>query len=100
MDPRDRADETLARASARGAFVITPDNATSPMDASATVRIPRGLINGSAQQDPNSTAAIPQVMPEQETPTWPQHEYGHVQPQPGAQPNPYQSQYIQQYPPR
>jgi hypothetical protein len=100
MDPRDRADEILARASARGAFVITPDNATSPMDASATVRIPRELINGSGQQDPNSTAAIPQSPPEPETPTWPQHEYGQVQPQPGVQQNPYQSQYIQQYPPR
>ena len=38
MDPRLRADEALARARARGAFVVTPDNATSPMDAANTVR--------------------------------------------------------------
>lgn len=44
MDPRLRADEILARSRARGAFVVTPDNATSPMDASTTQRIPREIF--------------------------------------------------------
>ncbi|MHA6805608.1 hypothetical protein [Salinifilum ghardaiensis] len=39
MDPHDRADEALARARARDGGVVTPDNATSPMDAEATVRL-------------------------------------------------------------
>ncbi|MCX2733893.1 hypothetical protein OOZ19_26920 [Saccharopolyspora sp. NFXS83] len=62
MDPRDRADETLARARARGAFVVTPDNATSPMDASTTVRIPRTVVAAADQApaDADSTMAIPQ----------------------------------------
>lgn len=61
MDPRLRADETLAHARARGAFVVTPDNATSPMDASTTVRIPREVIEGSVPDgtDPDSTVVIP-----------------------------------------
>jgi len=98
MDPRDRADEVLARASARGAFVVTPDNAISPMDASATVRIPRELLDRTIREDPNPTAAIPQSAPQPDVPTWPQHEYGQLQPQPGVQQHPYQPQYPQQYP--
>lgn len=58
MDPRSRADELLARAGARGAFVVTPHNMTSPMDASQTVRIPRAGLPG-AGQDPDSTIVIP-----------------------------------------
>lgn len=50
MDPRLRADETLARARSRGAFVVTPDNATSPMDASTTQRIPREALAGGDEQ--------------------------------------------------
>ncbi|APU17330.1 MULTISPECIES: hypothetical protein [Actinoalloteichus] len=52
MDPRDRADETLARARARGAFVITPDNATSPMDAASTVQIPRSVVTANDPVNP------------------------------------------------
>lgn len=59
MDPRNRADEALARARARGAFVVTPDNATSPMDASSTVRIPREIIDD-VDGDPDSTMVIAQ----------------------------------------
>ena len=58
MDPRDRADALLARASARGAFVVTPDNATSPMDASNTQQISRALVN-SLDQDPDTTTVLP-----------------------------------------
>ncbi|QGK71304.1 hypothetical protein GIY23_18840 [Allosaccharopolyspora coralli] len=58
MDPRSRADDLLARAGARGAFVVTPHNMTSPMDASQTVRIPRAGLPG-AGQDPESTIVIP-----------------------------------------
>ncbi len=61
MDPRNRADEALARARARGAFVVTPDNATSPMDSSSTVRIPRETVRGADRDDldPESTVVIP-----------------------------------------
>ncbi|WP_243792154.1 hypothetical protein [Saccharopolyspora gloriosae] len=70
MDPRDRADETLARARARGAFVVTPDNATSPMDASTTVRIPRTVVAAADQApaDADSTMAIPQSARPQQRP--------------------------------
>ena len=44
MDPRDRADAALARARARGAFVVTPDDAVSPMDAKNTQQIPRIVV--------------------------------------------------------
>jgi hypothetical protein len=60
MDPRDRADALLARARARGAFVVTPDNATSPMDSSNTQQIPRSLVNEIDHgQDPDTTAQLP-----------------------------------------
>jgi hypothetical protein len=45
MDPRERADAILARARARGAFVVTPDSAISPMDAAHTVQIPRNVVH-------------------------------------------------------
>ncbi|SHG47242.1 hypothetical protein [Streptoalloteichus hindustanus] len=45
MDPRERADELLARARARGGFVVTPDSATSPMDAANTIQIPRIVVD-------------------------------------------------------
>ncbi|GAB3549071.1 hypothetical protein [Actinopolyspora lacussalsi] len=77
MDPRNRADETLARARARGAFVVTPDSATSPMDAAQTVRIPRDSVRDVERDDPNSTQLIqdstgrpPQR--EQQNPQWDQ----------------------------
>ena len=85
MDPRIRADEALARARSRGAYIVTPDNATSPMDASSTVRIPRNIISGADAQDPNSTAVFPQQSAPQDegpAPAWPQNDYG----QPGYAP--------------
>lgn len=94
MDPRVRADQALARARARGAFVVTPDNAISPMDAASTVRIPRNLVTGPGQGDPESTMAFPNPVQEQQpyqapaghqpppppawpqNESWPQNEYG------------------------
>jgi hypothetical protein len=59
MDPRDRADALLARARARGAFVVTPDNMTSPMDASNTQQIPGSLVAElDRDQDPDTTAVV------------------------------------------
>ncbi|WP_116051260.1 hypothetical protein [Amycolatopsis palatopharyngis] len=55
MDPRDRADALLSRAQARGG-VVTPDNMTSPMDASNTQQIPRSVVR---DQDPDSTTQLP-----------------------------------------
>lgn len=72
MDPLRRADEVLARASARGAFVVTPDNATSPMDSAATIRIPREAITH-ALQDGSATVAVPQQQPQAPI-GWPQHD--------------------------
>jgi len=58
MDALARANETLARARAR-AHVVTPEDATSPMDAAATVEIPRRLI---AAVDPQQdTVVMPPV---------------------------------------
>lgn len=109
MDPRRRADEVLARASAKGAFVVTPDNATSPMDSTATVRIPRQAIAQAIQDEPTETAAAlsPQqhLSPQQsQAPIgWPQYDSESVQPSygnaghyPGQQPYPNQPP----YPPR
>ncbi|GAA5168950.1 MULTISPECIES: hypothetical protein [Amycolatopsis] len=60
MDPRERADALLARARARGAFVVTPDDATSPMDAANTQQIPRSAIDRIDHgEDPDTTAVVP-----------------------------------------
>ncbi len=84
MDPRDRADAALARARARSAFVVTPDDAVSPMDATNTQQIPRavvraldtngpdgdttmviasGVANGQVQQGQPSFAQYPAAQP-------------------------------------
>jgi hypothetical protein len=111
MDPRLRADEALARARARGAFVVTPDNATSPMDAASTVRIPREIVNqaeaaGNAQPHPQTGQQPPSrqqplapqrpgrqrppAQPEPQHGGWPTEDYG--QDQQNLPPNPYQAQ--------
>lgn len=60
MDPRERADALLARARARSPFVVTPEDATSPMDASNTQQIPRSVVNRiDRDTDPDSTAVVP-----------------------------------------
>ncbi len=60
MDPRERADALLARAKARGRFVVTPDSATSPMDSSNTQQIPRAKITELDRgQDPDTTTQLP-----------------------------------------
>ncbi|GAA2816645.1 hypothetical protein [Saccharopolyspora taberi] len=90
MDPRLRADEALARARARGAFVVTPDNATSPMDASTTVRIPRDVVENS---DPDHTQVISQSQPMPTVPPAPQQTgWPTDDPQQQVPPNPYQAQ--------
>ncbi|MGH3450907.1 MAG: hypothetical protein ACRDQW_09275 [Haloechinothrix sp.] len=60
MDPRERADAMLSRARARGAFVVTPDNAVSPMDASNTQQIPRSVVADADVRavDPDATAVV------------------------------------------
>ncbi|MEC3982804.1 hypothetical protein [Amycolatopsis sp. H20-H5] len=60
MDPRERADALLARARARGAFVVTPDNMTSPMDSSNTQQIPASVVAEiDHAQDPDTTTVLP-----------------------------------------
>ncbi|MFC4853509.1 hypothetical protein [Actinophytocola glycyrrhizae] len=59
MDPRDRADAILARARARGAFVVTPESAVSPMDAASTLQIPRAVVAAADEQDPEATMVVP-----------------------------------------
>ncbi|MBM7770057.1 hypothetical protein JOD54_000261 [Actinokineospora baliensis] len=59
MDPRDRADAILARARARGAYVVTPDSAISPMDAAATLQIPRAVVAAIDEADPDVTMVFP-----------------------------------------
>ena len=59
MDPRDRADAILARARARGAFVVTPESAVSPMDAASTLQIPRAVVRAADNRDPEATMVVP-----------------------------------------
>jgi hypothetical protein len=59
MDPRERADAILARARARGAFVVTPESAVSPMDAANTLQIPRAVVAAADAQDPEQTMVVP-----------------------------------------
>jgi len=66
MDPRDRADAILARARARGAFVVTPESAVSPMDAANTLQIPRAVV--AAADDAEKTMVVPAVSPRDELP--------------------------------
>jgi hypothetical protein len=61
MDPRERAEAALARARARGSYVVTPDDAISPMDAKSTLQIPRSVILAAARMDddPEATMVVP-----------------------------------------
>jgi hypothetical protein len=63
MDPRDRADAILARARARGAFVVTPESAVSPMDAASTLQIPRAVVSAADERDSETTMVVPAVRP-------------------------------------
>lgn len=98
MDPRYRADETLARARARGAFVVTPDNATSPMDAAQTQRIPREVVSG---DDPDPTLQL-QGQETEGSAAWPTEDYRRQQHdhygRPAGQQGPAQPTPDQQYP--
>ena len=90
MDPRERADAALARASARNRWAVTPDNATSPMDAKPTVQIPRVVVNAAdpREQDPDSTIVLPGSVAAGQVPVPPQQgqmqqgqlRQGHFQP--------------------
>lgn len=62
MDPRERADAALARARARGAFVVTPESAVSPMDAANTLQLPRIVVadnDARYEDDPDATLVVP-----------------------------------------
>jgi hypothetical protein len=77
MDPRERADAALARARARGAFVVTPDDAISPMDAASTLQIPRSVIAAADNGENTMVIArgqINQVYQQTQT-QQPQHHY-------------------------
>ncbi|WP_158885270.1 hypothetical protein [Amycolatopsis anabasis] len=63
MDPRERADALLSRARARGAFVVTPEDATSPMDSANTQQIPRAVVSEiDRSQDPDTTTKLSSSM--------------------------------------
>lgn len=120
MDPRERADAALARARARGAFVVTPDDAVSPMDAASTVQIPRAVVRAADEAD--STMVIPGGVARGARPQQQGHpaqqgypQQGRPMPQPGQQqgyppqrghqtgphhPVPYANQQQQQQPPQ
>ena len=68
MDPRDRADAILARARARGAFVVTPESAVSPMDAANTLQIPRAVVAAADERDSETTMVVPAVSARDELP--------------------------------
>ncbi|MEU0881147.1 hypothetical protein ABZ345_21270 [Lentzea sp. NPDC005914] len=85
MDPRDRADAMLARARARGRHIVTPDNMTSPMDASDTQQVPRTLVNAmDPYRDPDSTMILPPAQMGQQRP--PQQMQHHQQMPPQQMP--------------
>lgn len=106
MDPRDRADAALDRASTRNRWVVTPNNATSPMDAKPTVQIPRVVVDAvdPREQDPDTTVVLPgsvaagqvPVPPQQQAPTQQLPQPQQSQPQPQVQ----QSQPLPHVPPR
>jgi hypothetical protein len=91
MDPRERADAALARARARGAFVVTPEDAISPMDAASTLQIPRIVVSSLDQQggDPETTMVV----------SHPLHDPQPTQSRPSPRPHPQQQQQRQQPPP-
>jgi hypothetical protein len=104
MDPRERADAALARARARGAYVVTPEDAISPMDAANTLQIPRVVVSALDQRegDPEATMVVQhplaQSQPTQSQPSPrppQQHNQQHQQfgPQPGP---PRQAQPLEQ----
>ena len=68
MDPRDRADAILARARARGAFVVTPESAVSPMDAASTLQIPRAVVSAADENASETTMVVPAVSSPRELP--------------------------------
>lgn len=68
MDPRERADAILARARARGSYVVTPESAISPMDASATLQIPRAVVKALDNEDPEVTMVFPVTRSQDELP--------------------------------
>jgi hypothetical protein len=67
MDPRDRAEAALARARARGAHVVTPDDAVSPMDAANTLQIPRIVVDALDSGSPDTTMVLPTTGAEGQT---------------------------------
>lgn len=60
MDPLERADAMLARARSRGAFVVTPESAVSPMDAASTLQLPRLVVTSNGEvRDADGTLVSP-----------------------------------------
>lgn len=105
MDPRERADAALARARARGAYVVTPEDAVSPMDAANTIQIPRAVV--SAADTGDSTMVISASMARGEPQTQqlhpqqqPQQAYGQQQSGPRGATQPLRPQGYQQQPPQ
>jgi hypothetical protein len=114
MDPRERADAALARARARGAFVVTPEDAISPMDAASTLQIPRVVVaslDNQQQPDPEATMVVghplsdpqptqrhPSPRKPQPYPNAPQQQYQHQAPPPRQAPPPEQEQDRDQQP--
>jgi hypothetical protein len=111
MDPRERADAALARARARGAFVVTPEDAISPMDAASTLQIPRIVVSSLDQQGGDSEATMvvqhpladsqptqsrpsprPPHQQQQQQPYAPQHHHHHQPGPPRQAPPPEQEQ--------
>jgi hypothetical protein len=60
MDPLERADAMLAKARSRGAFVVTPESAVSPMDAASTLQLPRMVVSSNDErQEGDATLVAP-----------------------------------------
>lgn len=96
MDPRERADAALARARARGAFVVTPEDAISPMDAASTLQIPRIVVSSLDQQGNDAEATMVVQHPLAES----QPTQSRPSPRPHHQYAPQQQHHHQPGPPR
>jgi hypothetical protein len=60
VDSLDHANHVLARARARRADIVTPDSATSPMDLTNTVQIPRVTVAADPRTaSPDDAIVIP-----------------------------------------
>jgi hypothetical protein len=86
VDPRERADAALARARARGTYVVTPEDAVSPMDATNTLQIPRSVVTAADDRNGETTMVISAAVARGQSVPLPQPTPETVAPEPKPEP--------------